>query len=248
MNKTKYIAIAGIALALICSAYLLSLGIRHFSGGDPVVRVTGVAERAIISDLAVMNITITHQASTQAGAYKALQVAEQEVVKYLKNMGFTPEELKKGSVSSLKGLGENYKSQDSYYVSDRLFNGYKLSEVITISSNKVDKVEELASGISELLSTGIEVEAGNIAYYYTKLNELKVEMLKEASASAHERASLIVEGGKGSLGKLKGISMGVFQVVGLNEPEEGYSWGGTLNTNRKEKIASITVKASYILN
>lgn len=247
MQKGKYLIALGIALSVICSAYLISLGIRHFSGGDPVVRVTGGAERQIVSDLAVVNITLHQQASTQAEAYKALQRAESETLKYLKEQGFTDKDIKRGSVSSLKGLGENNKD-DSYYSRDRKFNGYRLSESIQLSSNHVDKVETLIANISQLLSQNIEVEVGNVAYYYTKLNELKVEMLKEASANALSRASIIAEGGKGKLGKLKGISMGVFQVLGLNEPEDSYSWGGTLNTSNKEKVASVTVKATYILD
>lgn len=249
MNKGKYFAVAGIALALICCAYLISLGIRHFSGGDPVVRVTGVAERQIISDLAVLNIRLHKQAMTQTEAYKGLQANEQEVLKFLEQKGFSSQDIKSGSVSSLKGIGEHADIKESYYVSiDRKFNGYKLSKSITISSKEVDKVESLEAGISQLFSMGIEVEVDNIAYYYTKLNELKVEMLKEASADAYSRAKIIAEGGNGKLGNIKGASMGVFQVLGLNEPEDSYSWGGTLNTTRKEKVASVTVKASYILD
>ena len=83
-----------------------------------------------------------------------------------------------------------------------------------------------------------------ITYYYTKLNDLKIEMLKEASEDAHNRAGVIAEGSKSSLGKLDRSSMGVFQIVGLNSDED-YSWGGSFNTSSKMKTASITVSATY---
>ena len=46
------------------------------------------------------------------------------------------------------------------------------------------------------------------------------------------------------VGSLRSSSMGVFQIVGKNSNED-YSWGGTFNTDKKEKVASITVKAVY---
>lgn len=73
-----------------------------------------------------------------------------------------------------------------------------------------------------------------------------MELLREASVDAHQRATIIAEGGKATLGKLKASSMGVFQIVGRNSNED-YYWGGTFNTRDKEKTANITIKASYIL-
>ena len=87
-------------------------------------------------------------------------------------------------------------------------------------------------------------ESGSPRYYYTKLNDLKIEMLKEASEDAYNRAGVIAEGSKSSLGKLDRSSMGVFQIVGLNSDED-YSWGGSFNTSSKMKTASITVSATY---
>lgn len=38
--------------------------------------------------------------------------------------------------------------------------------------------------------------------------------------------------------------MGIFQITGQNSDED-YSWGGTFNTESKEKTASITMKLDY---
>ena len=81
-------------------------------------------------------------------------------------------------------------------------------------------------------------------YYYTKLNDLKMEMLNQASANAYERAQTIAKGSDSKVGAIVSSSMGVFQIVGLNSEEE-YSWGGTFNTSSKEKVASITVRTTY---
>lgn len=248
MQKGKIILIAIVALATICSAYLISVGIRHFSGGDPVVRVTGMSERHIVSDLAVLTITLQQEGLDQKDAYQKLQANKQVVNSFLQKAGFAGTEVISGNTSIVRGIGEVDLEKVGYYYSDKAFKGYRISETITIRSNKVEQVESVSTTISQLITQGVEVETSAIAYYYTKLNDLKVEMLKEASSDAHSRASIIASGGQASLGNLKGASMGVFQVLGRNQAEEEYSWGGTLNTSHKEKTATVTVKASYILN
>ena len=73
-----------------------------------------------------------------------------------------------------------------------------------------------------------------------------MEMLEKESQNAYERAQIIAKGSHASVGKLVSSSMGVFQIVGLNSDEE-YSWGGTFNTSSKQKVASITLKTSYLV-
>lgn len=250
MQKGKYLITLGIALSVICSAYLISIGIRHFSGGDPTVRVTGVCERNITSDRAAMSISIKYRAKTLPQAYEGLKNIRTQVLAYISEHQLAGNEVKQSSTRITKGLGESKRPDNShsYYGdrSERYFDGYELSESISIDSKKVDAVEALSSSIGQLIAQGIDLEVGSIDYFYTKLNELKVEMLKDASANALSRAQIIAEGGQSKLGKLKAASMGVFQIVGLNSSED-YSWGGTYNISSKEKTASVTVKNTYIL-
>ena len=84
-------------------------------------------------------------------------------------------------------------------------------------------------------------------YYYTKLAELKIEMLASASKDARNRAEKISESAGGNIGELKSAVMGVFQITAPNSTE-GYSWGGTFNTSSKRKTASITVNLDFSIN
>ena len=113
-----------------------------------------------------------------------------------------------------------------------------------IESHDVDKVEALSRKVTELINSGIELNSNQPEYYYTKLAELKIEMIAEATKDAQIRASQIADNAGGSLGKLKRADMGVFQIVAQNSSEE-YSWGGSFNTTSKRKSASITVRLEY---
>lgn len=247
MDKNKLIIASLVGVAIICSAYLLSYGVRYFSNGDPVVRVTGMAERQITSDLATVSLTMHEHKPTIKEGYESLKETKVKVLALLKAQGFSDIEIKQKGISTTKGDLEKGQAplKDGYY-SYNNFYGYKMTEEIFIESSNVDAVDKLATSLSDLINQDVRVEVGRVSYYYTKLNELKMELLREASADAYNRALIIAEGGKASLGKLKSSSMGVFQIVGRNTNEE-YSWGGSFNTSDREKTANITIKANYIL-
>ncbi|MDY3090778.1 MAG: SIMPL domain-containing protein [Porphyromonas sp.] len=243
MQKTKYLLIASLLVALLGSAYLLSLGIRHFSGGDPLVRVTGLSERHISSDLIILPITLQATSTEQAKAYAELQSAKSKTLAFLTANGLSAQEIRQSSISVEVLEDRTFDAKTMSYV-NRSMRGYTLTMTLTIRSSKVDQVETISSSISDLISSGINLKVQSASYYYTKLNELKVEMLKEAASDAYNRATIIAEGGGSELGELKSTTMGVFQIVGQYQ-DEAYSWGGMLNTSSKEKTASVTVKANY---
>jgi len=81
-------------------------------------------------------------------------------------------------------------------------------------------------------------------YYYTKLADLKIEMISKATEYAKLRAEKIAENSGSSLGDLNNANMGVFQITGQNSGED-FSWSGSFNTQDKKKTASITMRLEY---
>ena len=50
-------------------------------------------------------------------------------------------------------------------------------------------------------------------YYYSKLGEIKVELLKEASEDAKQRAKGMLSATNNKVGKIRSVRMGVFQIT-----------------------------------
>jgi hypothetical protein len=78
-----------------------------------------------------------------------------------------------------------------------------------VRTKKVESVEKTSREVSQLIDAGIELNSKAPEYYYTKLAELKIKMIEEATKDAYNRAQKIPENG-GSLGGLKTTDMGVF--------------------------------------
>jgi hypothetical protein len=116
---------------------------------------------------------------------------------------------------------------------------------VTIESKDVQKVENLSRQITELINNGVEFSSRAPAYYYTKLSDLKIQMIADATKDARKRAEEIAMNAGGKLGKLKKANLGVFQITAQNSSDEDYSWGGTFNTSSKNKTANITIRLEY---
>lgn len=202
--------------------------------------VKGVAERNFKSDLIVWKASFSAKSSNLSDAYRELQKTQRHVEKYIRTKGMVDSTYTFSSVSIEKEYSSYYENGNYR----QIFVGYSLSQELKVTSHNIDGVESLSRGITELINLGIEITSKAPAYYYTKLNELKQEMLRESSQDALARATVIAEGSERNVGKLQSSYMGVFQIVGQYSDED-YSWGGSFNTSSKYKTATITVKNTY---
>ena len=125
-----------------------------------------------------------------------------------------------------------------------IFNGFILSQDLEISSQNVDLIERVSNEVTDLIEKNVIISSYPPKYYYTKLGELKIEMIQAAAEDGLLRANTAIEGGGGELGELLETSIGVFQILGKNSNDE-FSWGGTLNTLNKEKTAFVNVKQRF---
>lgn len=90
---------------------------------------------------------------------------------------------------------------------------YTLSQNIEIRSKDVEKVTQLSRGATELINQGVEFQSNPPQYFYTKIADLKVEMLTLATKDAFNRAQKIAENANSRLGILRSAKQGVFQIT-----------------------------------
>lgn len=240
--KPKLLCCLLFCVAGVWAARYLSHGLSHFREGQSTISVTGMAERRITSDLIVWDITVHARATTRAAAYEQFKLDVRKVKTYLQKNGIPDTALTASSVRIEPITQSVYNAKMGSYM--QVNDGYSVQQRLSIRMTDLPRVEKVYQNISELYNEGLDFNSDAPSYYYTKLNDLKMEMLHEAGANARQRAKTIAQGSKTDIGGLLSSSMGVFQIVGDNTDED-YSWGGTFNTSSKEKRASITVKAVF---
>ncbi len=238
--KKEYIVIA--VAAILCS-YILGKAYTYKYQQQETISVTGLGESEFESDLIVWNGYITAESTNMSSGYAVLENNKQLVEAYLKQNSIPQDEVVFQFVNVEK-LFESVYNADGNWVGQR-FTGYRLRQQFTIESKDVDAVEAVSRGISSLIAKGVQIEAQHPQYYYTKLDEVKLDLIEQASEDARNRARKIAKNaGSSREGRLISSRMGVFQITGANSNEE-FSAGGAFNTSSRSKKARITIRAEY---
>lgn len=231
-----------IALAIIIAIIIAASAYRYRFTSSEIVSVTGLAEKDFSADQIVWKGTFHRQGNDLKTVYAALKADEAEIKRYLNAQNIPDTAIVFSSIDVQRNYNTRYDTEGRVAGSE--FSGYNLTGTVTVDSKNIPAVEKLSREITVLLEKGIELNSIPPSYYYSALNELKIDLLANAAKDARQRAESIAENSKASLGKIKKATMGVFQITGKNLNED-YSYGGVFNTTSKEKTASITLRVDY---
>jgi len=230
-----------IGISIILTALILSAGIKNRNKALDQIDVTGLGKKDFVSDLIVWTGSFTRKSMDLKTAYAELSEDQSRIKQYLLGKGVKEGELVVSAVEINKEFDYHYDSEGR---STSTFSGYRLTQRVTIESNDVDRIENISRQVTELINTGVEFYSEAPQYYYTRLAELKIEMIASATEDARVRAEKIAQNAGAKLGELKSARMGVFQIIAQNSSED-YSWGGSFNTFAKRKTATITMRLSF---
>lgn len=211
------------------------------------VEVTGSAKRRISSDLVVWEASLATHGATAQAAYLELKAQTPKVVAYLTQKGIAKEAISVSAVTRNEVFETEVVGSGDNRVERQVSRGHDARQVVTVTSADVARVEQVSREVTELIDAGVPVDSRPPAYFYTKLGELKIEMLAEASKDARARADKILASasGGGSI-KLRAADMGVINVNAPNSTAT--SWEGNNDTSTIEKDIITIVHCTFDLD
>lgn len=238
-QRTNYIYFAVIlSLGLIIASLIIGNTWRKVSRGSVTITVTGSAQKEIRADLAEWHANFTAVSSTLSEAYAKLQANNSKVKAYLISKGFPADKLKFSSINTQSLYILNEKGTSTNQIS-----GYKLSQEVSIESNDIDKIDQLSREVTELIVQGVEINSFPPSYFYTKLSDLKVEMIGLASKDAKTRAEQIASSTGNKIGEVRSSKMGVIQINAKNNTE--VSDYGVNDVSSLDKTITAVVTMSF---
>ena len=206
MNKTsQVISYAIVAAAVIILGFTLKAGIDNIAFRDREVTVRGLAEREVHANKVTWPMTYRIAGNDLATIYDRVSANNAKIVKFLTSNGISPDEI---SVNP----PDTYDATTNRYRSDSFGYNYSISCTVTVTTSKVDKVRELLNRQSELLKEGIAFSNSYINYQYTGLNDIKPEMIAEATRNARAAADQFAADSDSKVGKIKTASQGQFSI------------------------------------
>jgi len=187
---------------------ILADGVVKIKGGNNRIIVTGSAKQQITSDLIVWSGSFNAKSPVLQDAYAQLEAEKSRVMDYLVKQGVPEKEI---VFSSINTSTYYIILPNGQYTSD--IDYYELYQSVTISSEEIEKITEISRNVTELINEGIQFQSNSPQYMYTKIADMKVTMLAEATKDARKRAEMIAENAGNTLGKLTYADMGVIQIT-----------------------------------
>lgn len=200
--------------SLIVSAFLLRDGLTDMRTGDRYVTVKGVAEKEVTADLALWPIRFAATGATLEAAREKAHASRNGVMAFLK----------------LQAIGDDAVELQRLDVVDTHANPYQpehgvrkfiINQALMVRSGEVDKVRRAAQNVSELVDSGVILSSDygptGPTYLFTRLNEIKPEMISEATAAARESAQQFARDADAELGGLRRANQGVFQILARDQ-------------------------------
>lgn len=231
-------------LQLIWLALILALGILiavkigTTSMSKDKITVTGSAYSIVKSDSGRIEFEITARKPDKQTAYNTVKAQLPVVKKYLEEKGFTDIE-----VQATRGYNSYKYSPNGVMTNDIAY--YNLSQPVVVKSKDVEKIKELSSDIQSLLEQGIDINVNMTEYYYSKLSDLKVQLLQDATKDAKARASAMLKATNNRTGKIQSVQMGVFQITPVDSTNVS-DMGINDTTTIDKKVTAVANVVFYV--
>ena len=210
MDKGKFYSGLFIMIGLIVLGMMMPRAVDRFRSFDRTVNVKGLCEREVKADKVIWPVVYRVMANDVQTVYDQTDRNNAEIISFLKSGGINESEI----TVSVPEISDKYATE--YGSNDRAFR-YIAKNVITVCTSDVGAVLALMARQSDLLKKGIVTGGSNqwenpVEFKYEGLNEIKPEMIEDATRNAREAAQKFAKDSDSRLGKIKTATQGTFTI------------------------------------
>ncbi|RLT91047.1 MULTISPECIES: SIMPL domain-containing protein [unclassified Ketobacter] len=200
-----------VCLGLLGLGYVLGGSAIKFKEYERTVTVKGLSEREYDADIVIWPIQFTEASNELEALYGALDTSSGKIKAFLQANGIDAGDI------TLSAPAITDKSAQQYGNTPVGQFRYTAQQTVTVYSRQIAAVRNVMSKLSELGKQGIVITRGDYQaqteYLFTRLNEVKPEMIEEATKKAREVAGKFAEDSASTLGKIKRASQGQFSIT-----------------------------------
>jgi hypothetical protein len=236
-TRTIDITLAALLLAVGVAAagYFISETLYKSKVALNTADVKGLAERRVEADKAYWSIQYTVTGNNKSEIPKLYIDSESDqkkIISLLKNSGFSTDEIKPGIINYLK---KEFRDDNQKLVEEKHF----LVGEIEVQTSKVKLVSEVRAKLNTLIAQGLDLKNNAPAYHFTKLNDIKPAMLKEATKNARLAANEFATNAGVKVGGIRSARQGGFVIRDI-----GQNYG---DTKKIEKDVRVVTNVTFFL-
>lgn len=220
MKRYHWISAGLLSIALAIAGYFIGNIQVNGKKYDRYVTVKGLSEREVAADLAVWPINIVLTGNDLQDLRGRIEMQNKTVNAFFTEQGFSTEEITRGPVNINDARANLYNSGPGTHP-----YRYLAKSEFTVRTSDIPKLQEALSASLELLSGGIVMGSKNewqpVEFIFTGLNDLKPEMIEEATKNAREVAAKFARDSNSEVGQIRVARQGLFSISNrdVNTPQ-----------------------------
>lgn len=211
----------------------IGLGVGGFMTGDGLVRakmadrtvtVRGLAERDVVADLAVWTLSYSATAGNLAEAQNSVDRDTEQLREFFAGLGFSEEALQPVSVNA------------SSFTTDDGVTRYTVNQRMSLRTEDIERAQSAVRREFELVRRGVLLQSSNMSFTFTGLNDIKPEMVAEATQDARKAAEQFAQDLGADVGSIRRATQGYFSITARDGDEEG--WGAADSPFKKVRVVT----------
>ncbi len=220
-SVVKLLGIVLFTAAFLVLGFSLYKGLINFRSYDRYITVKGLAIKDVDADLAVWSLSFTATAETLTDAQNSLTANEQLVRDFLNANGITNENIRLQNISVFDRQAQMYGGNETGKPR------FVLSQTLVARTSDIGAMQKASQNISDLVKKGVTIgdpNGGNNQvprYIFTKLNDVKPELIAEATKNARLSAEQFAKDSGQNVGKIRTANQGTIIIEsrdpGVNE-------------------------------
>jgi len=233
---TALLAAIVVSAGISTAGYFIGHTLYNARVAINTAEVKGLAERRVQADRAFWKIQYTVSGSGAAQVAKLYEKSEadqEQIIQLLVESGFDKSEISPGVIDYNK---QEFRDENQKLVEEK----HILIGSIDVETNNVRLLSDVRAKLNKLIAQGLDIQNNAPAYYFTKLNQIKPEMVKEATMNARTAAAEFATDAGVKVGAIRAAQQGGFVIRDVGE-EYG-------DTKSLEKDVRLVTTITFYLN
>lgn len=209
--KHYYWEAAIITLGIVVFGSFMQNSLARFVNKERVVTVKGLSEREMPADKVTWPLVFKELGNDPAEIYRSIERKNQVLVSFLHEQGLGTDEVMLNAPDIKDRFADSWSQE-------QITNRYVATSVIIVTSNKVELVRSIMQKQAQLMKMGIaliteDYGKNTVKYEFTRLNDIKPEMVEESTKNARATAEKFAEDSDSELGKIRRATQGQFSIT-----------------------------------
>lgn len=213
---SRVVAALVLAAGIAAGGWFAGQGFYRARASDRYVTVKGMAEQAVEADVAVWPLTIVSSDDNLSVAHDRLAKSVEATRSFLAANGIPDDQVSSQGLSVTDTRANRFGSTSPG-------NRYIINQTLVVRSDAPKTVLAASAKVADLVAAGVVLESGGPyqtvgpSFIFTRLNDLKPDMIAEATARAREAAAKFAQDSGATVGGIRRANQGVFQILARDQ-------------------------------